>query len=238
MQLRYGSLTFDADSCEVTMNIETLTNQRGVPYAQMVQMSVSGYLAGADTTAVNSACTTLQSALQSPYRDLVVYTDAGVATHLALYNVGSTTGVIVSGPRFPVGRGAELVTMRKFEFSARAEYPLTSGATVIQSFRESVSVTGTGGPRFIYKPALVGPPQKQVVQAQTVVRATQSGQAVGYLDYPTPPTPLWPQSEHEEQRQISRTGGIFRGKTWQDFQISWVYQFEGVGSVNARPNLR
>ncbi len=238
MQLRYGSLSFDVDSCETTLNIDTLTNQRGVPYCQVHQMNVSGYLAGADTATVSALCDTLEAALANPYRDLVLYSDAGPATHMAMYNVGSTTGVIITGPRYPVGKGAELVTMRKFEFTARAEYPIGTGQNVLQMFRETVTVIGDGGPRFIMKPALIGPPQKQITQEQTVVRASQSGQAIGYLDYPTPPPPLWPQSEHREQRQITRSGGIFRGKVWQDFGVQWVYQFEGVGALSGKPNLR
>lgn len=238
MQLRYGSFTFDTDSCEVTMQIETHTNERGLPYAQTRQINVSGYLNGDNYSEVNTACLSLEAALKIPYRDLILYTDAGAASHLALYNTGSTTGVVPSGLSYPVGKGAELVTYRKFSFSARAEYPIGSGQAVIQSFRESVSIVGTGGARFVLKPALTGNPQKQIVQQRTIVRANQSGQAVGYLDYPAPPQPLWPRDEHVDQRNISRTGGKYRGKAWQDFMISWNYTFESAGPLSGLPTLR
>lgn len=238
MILRYGSVSFDAGSCEVTLDVQALVNQRNVPYCQQMQMSVSGYLSGDNTTAVNLACEQLEVALATPYRDLVLYTDAGLATHLALYNAGSTTGVIVSGPRYPSGKGAELVTYRKFEFTARAEYPIGTGRNVLMEFSESISFQGTGGPRFILKPALVGPPQKQIVQQRTTVRATQGGRAVGYLDYPTEPPPLWPQAEHLEQRQVTRTGGRFHGAAWQEFAVQWGYVFEANGPLAGKPTQR
>lgn len=238
MILSYGSFSFDTKSCEVTLDIQTLTNGRNVPYCQMMQMNVSGYLAGADTTAVNTACESLEAALATPYRDLILRTDAGAATHLALYNAGATTGVVVSGPRYPVGKGAELVTYRKFEFTARAEYPIGTGRNVLMEFSESITFDGTGGPKFILKPALVGPPQRQITQQMTAVRATQQGHAVGYLDYPTEPAPLWPQGEHLEQRRISRTGGKFHGNTWQNFAVQWAYMFESNAPLTGRPTLR
>lgn len=238
MQLRYGSFSFDTDSCEVTMQIDTLTNERGLPYSQTRQISANGYISGDNTAAIDAKCLLLEAALRVPYRDLILYTSEGAATHVALYNTGSTTGVVPSGPRYSSGKGAELVTYRRFEFSARAEYPIGTGRGVLQSFRESVSIIGTGGARFILKPALRGAPQKQYVQQQTVVRATQSGQAVGYLEYPTPPNPLWPADEHVEQRNVSRTGGKYRGKIWQDFTVSWSYTFESAGPLGGLPALR
>ncbi len=238
MQLRYGSYTFDTDSCEVTMDIQTLVNERNVPYVQAYMMSVSGYINGANTAAVDAGCQTLESALAAPYRDLVLYTDSGSATHLALYNTGSITGVVPTGPRYPVGKGAELVTYRKFEFSARVEHPIGTGRGVLMSFQESISFDGTGGPRFILKDALVGPPQRQLVQQRSRVRANQSGRATGYLEYPTPPAPLWPQDEHLEARQVRKVGGKFRGRAWQDFVIQWSYQFESTTPLAGNPTLR
>ncbi len=238
MRLAYGSYFFDQDACEVTMDIQALVNNRGVPYCHMMQMNVAGYLAGANTTAVDLQCELLEAALASSYRNLVMYTDAGAATHLALYNTGSTTGVIVSGPRYPVGKGAELVTYRKFEFTGRAEYPIGTGRNVLMEFSETVSFHGTGGPRFILKPALVGLPQKQLVQQRTSVRATQAGRAIGYLEYPTEPAPLWPQGEHVEMRQVGRTGGRFRGSAFQEFAVQWSYIFESNAPLAGQPTLR
>jgi hypothetical protein len=235
---RYGSYNFDTQSCEVTLNIQTLVNRRNVPYALVGQMNVAGYLAGADTTAVNAACVAMEAALEVPYRDLVVYTDAGAATHLALYNNNSTTGVVIDGPRYPRGKGVELVTLRYFEFTGRAEYPIGTGRGVLMSFQETVTFQGTGGPKFILKDSLTGLPQRQVIQQRTRVSATQQGQAEGYLDYPTEPPPLWPAAEHVELRRVSRQGGTFHGKTWQGFTVSWHYQFEAAAPLAGRPTLR
>lgn len=238
LTLSYGSYDFDEGACEVTLDIQTQMNGRGVPFSLAKRMNVRGFLAGDTTAAVDAKCDLLEAALAAPYRDLIVYTDASAATHLALYNQGSTTGVVVSGLRYPVGRGADLVTYRTFEFHATAEYPIGSGRGVLMAFQETISVSGTGGPRFILKDALLGPPQRQIVQQRSRVRASQQGQAEGYLEYPTEPPPLWPQDEHVELRQVNRTGGRFRGKTWQGFTVSWSYQFESAALLTGQPTLR
>lgn len=236
MQLKYGSYTFAVDSCAITMQIQTLTNERGLPYAQTYSANVNGYLDADSTTLISAASEALADALAVPYRDLILYTDAGVATHVALLNSGSMGGVVCSGPNFDNGKGAELSTYRTFSFTAKAEYPLTPGAFVLQSFTERISTSGTGGPRFVIREALTGLPQKQIVKQRTKCSANQSGQAVGYLSYPTPPPPLWPNDEKLDQRSLTVTAPKYRGRTFQDYAISWAYSFESAVPLIGLPN--
>lgn len=235
LTLRYGSYAFDEGATQVSFMIDTQVNARGVPFSQVKQARVMGYISGSSTSDISAKCEALEAALATPYQDLGLY-DGSTLLHVALANSGSLTGTVPTGPNYPDGKGAELATYRRFEFTIRAEYPLTSGQ-VIQEYQETVSVQGTGGPRFVLKPALVGLPQKQIVQARTPVRATQSGRAVGYRDYPAFPNPLWPNDEHVEQRSLVRESPKPRGLGYQDYPIHWSYSFESPVALNGATAL-
>jgi len=236
MFLRYGAYTFANDSVEVSMQIQTLNNDRGVPYAQIRMANVKGYLDGSNTIELSASAALLASALATPFLDFGLFTDAGLLSHVAILNSGSTTGVTLSGPNFDTGKGAELATLRSFSFTVRAEYPLSPGVFVLQSFSERISMTGTGGPRFVIREALTGLPQKQYTSQRTKCRATQSGTAVGYLSEPIVPTPLWPNDEKLDERSITWTSPKFRGGGFQDYAVNWSYNFEANFPFIGYPN--
>lgn len=231
MILRWGDYSFADQSTSIVFSLDTLVNDRGVQFSQVRRAQVTGYINADGSAAISTACLALEAALATPYRDLVLYDNSSARTHVVIGNANSLTGTIPNGPVYPDGRGAELVTYRKFTFSVMAEYPLVSGKNVLQSYHEQVSIQGDGGAQFVMKPALRGVPQKQWVQEFTTVRAVQSGHAVGYLTWPAPPPPLWPADEHRPARSIVQQFPRPRGKGFQDFPISWSYQFESISPL-------
>ena len=235
MQLRYGAYSFNANGVKVAFSQETLINAGGQPYAVRKRLDLDGYLEGDGQSAIQQAASALVTALSRPYQDLVLYRDDGTASDTALLNAGSITGVVPQAPTFPDSIGAEYATLRRFRFSAEAEYPVTNAATLLVSFRETLSFSG-GGPIYAHKMAINGPPQKQLVYPFSIYRATQEGEAVGYLFRPTAPAPIWPKALMQAP-ETSMVSPQRRGRLYTEFSVTWSYQFESATPLVGVPNV-
>ena len=127
----------------------------------------------------------------------------------------------------------QYATGRSYRIVIEADLPSN---VIYQEFTESITVRGTGGPRFVLLETLAGPPQKQIVSLRTIVRATQTGRAVGFRTYPTYPVPLWPQHEKlDRRRQDKSSPSTFHGARI-NWPISWSYEFESLGPLGGTPH--
>jgi hypothetical protein len=147
-----------------------------------------------------------------------------VASHLHLDPASATGGIRVMSLNFPKGaEKGEFANARHYEITVEAIYPnLVDG---LLQFQETITLNGTGGPRYAYIEVLQGPPVRQTVCENTLIRATQSGHAIGLFSYPTVPQPLWPFYEDEPARQISKSGGQLQGTFYSGYGVQWGYQF-------------
>lgn len=236
MQLKWGSYSFDENATVVGVKQETLINEGGQPYAVRVTAECQGYLSGSSQSDLTSAETSLRNALARSRQDLILYRDDGSSSGVALRSAGSITGTrVVRGPDFPGTQGPEYATERAFTFAVEAEYPLAGSQLLLLSWTETLSFSG-GGPLYIVKPALVGPPQRQLLYAQTPYQATQSGEAVGYLAYPNPAQPVWPASLRQAPR-VQRRAPRRRGNGYEEYAVAWEYEFESVTPLVGVPTL-
>jgi hypothetical protein len=201
--------------------------------------TVQGWLRGADPAALTTVINALLLAFSSDGQDLGLYTDADVATSHVLTNASTIGGTrVIEGPSFPEGQGAEYANQRAFLVVVEADFE-DAGAATLLAFQESISITGTGGARFVYHSPIFGPPIKETVSAYSTVTIVQSGSAIGRAAYPTVPGPLLSSDEHVERRQISRKGPErLANGAYRNFECSWTYEFElSGGSSNAtNPN--
>lgn len=235
MYLKYGTYTFDSNATKIAFSMRTLINAGGQPHAQVKGIDVDGYLSATGQAALAQAASALATALARPYQDLVFYRDDGTATDTALYNATSTTGVVIRDLRFPDSLGGEYATFRRFTFSAEAEYPVTNSAALLLNFREKLSFSG-GGPIYRHRMALNGPPQKQLVYLASIYKATQEGEAVGYLFRPTAPAPIWPDAlMHAPDTDMEAPQR--RGKLYTDYRVTWRYNFESAAALVGVPNI-
>lgn len=225
----YGSYEFDDNATIVASKENVMLSSGGQMYARKLAHTVSGYLSASGQAAISTAMTALRAALAKPYQDFVFRTDAGSNSATTLLNSTSISGVrVVDGPNFSESRGAEYATMRHFEFTVEAEYPLDNTNNIILEFSESISFFG-GGPKYVVKDAVIGPAQKQRTRVSTAYYATQQGTAVWYRrQNPVPPAPRWPNDLLEAPR-VTPVSPMRYGKGFQGYRISWVYNF---GSVN------
>ncbi len=191
----------------------------------------------ADQSALSAAIDALTAAYALQAQDVGFYFDNGAPTSHTIRSADTNGGVrVVAPPSFPEGKGAEYSTFRTYTIGLEAER-LEPDATLL-SWTETLQLKG-GGPQFTFLEPINGIAQKQLLKQATTFRATQSGQAVGYLSYPAPAAPIWPEAEHLEQREIRlelpRRMGPPGDPTYTEYKISWSYSFQDAYPLVAVP---
>lgn len=244
MRLKAGTYLFDVGGCNIASESESLIGEDMIQYGFKSRLRVSGWLTettGSDVqTKLSLAETALRTALKVPGIDLVFLKDDGNESSLTLKNTGSISGVAITrGPNFPATKpGGEFSTIREFNFEAEAEYPLPRTGQRFISFTESLQFMG-GGPLFVVRPALSGPPQRQRIYDQTPYIVRQSGAAVGYLARPDPlivAPPNWPEFlKMEPIIGIDTPKKI--GSQYKNYAVTWEYLFESPIQLIGVPNL-
>ncbi len=236
MRLSWGSYQFDVNATLLSQREVALFNVADQPYARKLTVDVQGYLVGDGQAAITAQMNAMAAALRVNYQDLVFKADNGSEAYHVLRNAGSISGVrVVQGPDFPQSTGPEFATLRTFAFSVEGEFPINGSAALLVAFDETLDFGG-GGPLYVHKPALNGPPQKQMVYQQVPFWAVQRGSAVGYRAYPAIPAPLFP-GDLKERGRFSRKTPKRRGNGYQDFGITWEYNFESVSQLAGVPRL-
>lgn len=234
MRLYFGSYAFDENDCAVAISFTRTFNDAQQCYEIIHNWNVSGALHAADQNAVIAACATMEQALSLENQDLVLYGNDGSTVANALRNAGSTTGVRITNLSYPNGEGAELTTYRSYQFTATATYFFNGTTDGYRAFSETIQTSG-GGPLWAVVETVEGLPERQKIRNYTMYRATQSGQAIGKLSRPLPPNPLWPGA-------LVRAGNFgqqspkWSGVMFQDFGVSWNYEFESPFPLVGQPN--
>ena len=239
MQLVIGNFFCPVNGAEVTGSSRAVLASSGRVVRKVSQVRAKVWLAADGQAACVAAETALAAALLVPYQSISLLTDAGRATGLTLLNGASISGCrVVEGPNFENdARDGEYVTQRTASFVVEAEFVVPGTQTAAISFTESISISGTGGPVVRWRPLINAPPVSQIIYPASTVKATQSGQAVGHLGYPTVPDPLFPAFELVDQRRIVTGSPKRLGQGFIEYPINWSYSFEGLGPLVAVPNL-
>jgi hypothetical protein len=240
VQLFWGNYPFAVNGCDLTSRTRVVLSDSGRPVRYVARVAVAGWLEADGQAALSSAEARLRAELATPYRDLRFLTDAGGLAAVSLSNAGSLSGCrVVDGPTFDGRDGAEYATLRRFAFEVEAEYLIANAANAVLSFTETVSITGTGGPvRRLRVPVNATVLVRQQISPRSVVRATQTGQAVGHTRYPAAPAPLWgPPLLLEEQVSVQKGAPKRLGLAFVEFPLSWAYQFESDGPLAGAPGL-
>lgn len=225
VQLKLGTYSFDTNACRVRQDSEIRYSNGDSPISLISRVHVVGYLAADGQSALTTAQQALEAKLEENFNDIVLLRDDGSESATVLKNTGSISGVMIRRYSFPGEDGAEYATLRKFEFDAEAEYPFSSRNNLV-SWSEELSFSG-GGPVYVHRPSINGPSQKQRVYPAMHYSCTQSGQAIGYRDFPIAPFPRWA-NDLKHSPEIRKFGPERKGTGYVNFGISWTYQYEGI----------
>jgi hypothetical protein len=241
MYFKLGTYQHPAGEALVRFNIEPVYDTRGGLQMLRKRFAVSGELIAEGQAAIKTAIAGIEAAYLSgrTNQDAGLYHDNGTVSAHFLKASTSMGGVRITKFDYPNGEGAEYATYRTYEIELEAEYESRGGGyDGLVSWSESLSITGTGGPRRVVLTTALGPPVTQVVAQRTPIRARQTGSAVGFRAYPTPPPPLWPNVELVEEREISRTTPTKQNGAIVNYGISWSYSFISATPLTGTPTAR
>lgn len=237
---RYGN--YEHPPGEVTISSITSSvefSDRGTPNKRKFQWTIQGEKLGDDIDDLTRKLAALERAYERQGQNAGLYQSGGTATVHRLTNGDALGGVRSHGVSYPQGDGVEYVTSRTFSITLEAEYLITDPGkdSGVLEFNETLSFTGTCGPRTIFLFPISGPPEKQTVQGTTTQKIVQSGSATGRNKYPAIPKPMFPAAEHVEMRQITLSGPKNSGGDSSEFGASWSYSFESATPLNGSPNI-
>lgn len=237
MYVKYGSYEHAANESSVQFSHRVNRSRLGYRETVTKTIVIRGKIHGTDPEDVNTNLAALLSAYAADGEDFGLYIEdesEDIVTVHFLDNDSSISGVQVEAVEFPEAVNAEFTTYRSYQITATAVYLAAEDGLL--EFTETVSFTGTGGPRHVFLETATGPVVKQTVNQNTVYTASQSGSAVGMTSYPTPPAPLWPDDEDVTQRRITTISPTIMGEGNMRYPISWSYNFVSGSSLSGTPN--
>lgn len=235
MQLRVGTWLAVVNGVKIDSHSEQML-QNGLIFGYKTILKISGFLEGSTQQDLSLQQIALRAALRTANASIALLHDDGSISATALSATSSATGVIVTdGPNFPYGDG-DYATLKRFDFTAEATYLDAGAASLLIGFKESLEFSG-GGPLYIMRPALVGPPQRQMVYQQTPYAVVQRGQATGLLAYPRYPSSLWPFAENPALRHTGATGPDRDAKLYKNWTTTWEYHHEWAAPLVGAPNV-
>jgi hypothetical protein len=232
--ITYRGYSSASGECALTETAQALETEFGVEYALRRRWVIDGQVQADSPGATVARLMALANAFSVWGFDITLRGDDGTLVK-TLTTGDSLTGVkIVQPPGWPTGGGAQLTTFADYQVVAEADYPLGSNGATYRSFSETVTFSG-GGPRRVLVECVNSPPQWQTLYAQTIFRATQSGQAVGLYGYPPVPPPLWPVALLESPR-LSKGTPRRMANLLMEFPVSWSYEFGSPFQLSGGPN--
>lgn len=247
MYYKYGSYTHAANETAATFTVTGLYEGH-VRVGYREEWNLTGLLFAATRSALQTALDALDAAYEDDGYDLKLLDDDGTTVLRSLTSASTTSGtMVIAGPSYPDNgeTNNEYGTYRRYNITVAAEYMGTAAG--VPSFPEdtivwveTVSITGTGAAQFVLVPILNGRFPRQTLRMNTAVTVKQEGRAIGRTGYPTPPRPLIPQWEHQEQRQISRgplgRAGPPGSPVFVEWPVSWSYTHELPVKWDGVPN--
>lgn len=234
MYFQYGSFRSDFAECTLSVRKENVI-ESNVPVSQKVTWTIQGRRHGTNTSNLVTRGRILEAVFNQHGRDAKLL-DENFSAVLQLLNATSINGVrVVQPPHYPDLTGAQLTTWFDWTAVLEAEYPLTASQFTLSGqlleWSETVTVIGSGGPRHVVIETLNTAPVVQIVNARTKVTVLQSGNALAYGRYPTPPVPYFG-FEQQSQRQIAM---VNTQRNSNRFGATWSYTFESPHPIGGPP---
>lgn len=232
MQLTYGSHTHDLGEVTLAVTRNEITAQSGQAVGYVERWDVQGEIIEDDPAAMASKIAALNAAYSAQNRDAFFVATDGTVIHRM--RVAETVGgVRVIPPSFPYQEGRALyATGVRYSFAITAEFAtnLQGGLT---AWSETLAFSG-GGPAYVWRQPLQGPPIKQQVATATPYVLLQTGRAVGRYGYPSPPGPLYP-AHLWRGPAPSLTGPEFVNGQLLNYGVSWSYEMQAASPMQGLP---
>lgn len=229
MYIKYGTFSHALNEASVSINQTVIESDYNVGIGYTANWTIQGMLlpdaSAADPVAnLTAKITSMQAAYGQNGKNIGLYEDDGTLTAHYINNNLTVQGVRIQGLNFPQGLGAEYATTRSYVISLTADFISDNAARKGQKYIESsqsVSSTGTGGPRYVIRETRFGAPVRQLVSQATICRVSQTG-SIKCLGKPPVPTPLYSNYEILPARSIS----ISYSPKDRYYHCNYSFQFE------------
>jgi hypothetical protein len=245
MRLKYGSYWHESDEAFIDHDRASEQDQSGIVISEIETWTIGGRLEAATQSALTAAIAALEAAYTLTGQDIILYENDGTTpSALAMYSANTVGGVIVTKrPSYGAIRNGAYSTWIDYTIQVQAKQQINNGSSnPIVEWTETLSFTGTGGPRHIAMEVRNGQPVVQRVSQATPCRAFQSGRAVGYSSWYLAPPPIWPQwlKHPEVGGSVSTPKIIGSGSTREkvNFETTWNYVFESPGPLKGFPTAQ
>lgn len=237
MLCKYGNYQLPEGRCEITRRDTPEFNEAKQLLSNTVRLDVSSALYADSPSQMDGLVRSLLRAFAVQGRDFLVYLPGGnVQSQLTMRGVGSIGGVhVVQAPELQAGQKGAYVTWLPFTFALECEYPSSIASLIYREFSESISYDSPE--RIDWLLCLHGQHQQQQVRQFPFYTATQSGRAVGYLSYPSPPSPIWPAAWVNSDTLPGHESPKLRGDTYTEFPITWQYKFKSNRPLTGSPTF-
>ena len=228
MFIQYGNYRHAGAEGSFVLSREFTIGDTGNINGVTERWDITGRLEAPDRAQLTVALLALETAYSVGDLDLVFIDVDGVTpTAHNLISANSITGTRITNFDYVDSRNAEYSTFRHYAISVEADFDLSPfGTSLIESFQDSLTFTSTGGPRFVVRTTLNGPPVRQQVAARTPVQAVQTGSATGRFSQPLPVDPIYPLDEQLDRRQVTTTQSRNEGRT--SFTTNWTYTYLAI----------
>jgi hypothetical protein len=210
---------------------------RGYHYAQEVVMTVQGELScNHPTLSISQQLDALIAAYSVDGKDLVLYTDANVATQ---HKITSSMGTIIDGPRvtkfdFPVGDFGEYVSHRTYFIEVYAQYryyDTNDPWPGIVRYQESIRYIGNGGPAVVLVPDQSGNEIQRQLWPSTPITMLQSGESIGQGGYALPLPAVEPLYLRNDKAITTYSSPTFGSRGTKMYGMEWVFPMEIPASL-------
>ena len=229
MFIKYGKYIHQLNEAYVSVSHNAIESDQNIKIGWQSQWQIQGVLLADNDAAdpvqnLTSKINALKTAYGKNGYNIGLYTDDGVVTSHYIKSSDTVQGVRIQSLSFPQGIGSEYATKRTYSISLTADYISDNAARTGKKFIESsqtISTTGTGGPRYVVRETRFGSPVRQLVSQATVVRVSQSG-SIKCLGAPPVPTPIYSNYEVFPARTISVT----YSEKDKYYHCNYSFQFE------------
>jgi hypothetical protein len=234
MKAVWGSYQFPDNTVYVATRQRAVVNAAKIPYMEEFEIDCEGKVFGSGQAQLTAAENQLRAALAVPRQNFFFLQDSGAPSAVYILNAATVGGTyVVRGPDFTGRDGSEYANQRNFSFTVGFKLPVADPANTLMEYQETLEYSG-GEPVYAFKPAVNGPPQLQRVWYQVPYRVVQTGYAVGFRAYPTPPPPVGPRTQPPVHRKTSPGREGVGNVGWR---IDWQYVCESGGPIVALPHL-
>lgn len=249
MRFGYGAFRFEPGEAALrSFRTVPSYNEKGFLEKITVTLDIDYEIIRDGQAAIKSRFMQIATAIRKNGRDVGFYEDSGARSAIFIVNSETASGVrIALYPSLEPGDGADYATHHKGSCGFTAEYlpsrfdgSQNGGQGQVTGYSESVSVRGTGGPRYGVDVVDRGKPRRFKLADYTPVQATQQGSITVVSKtpfYPSPNPPLWPGLEEVEQREITDDLQPANDGSWSCTR-NWSYRFLSGGPLTGSPRMR